>query len=417
MNLKQFLFANNSSHQILAKNTFWLGLIEVFSKLIMFFVTISIGLYLGTNGFGAYNYALSFVSLFMIFSDLGVSTVITRDIAKHKDKAADYLGNSLSLRLITSLFIIIVMSISLTLFKSYHPYSGLIVLVTIFYLCQQISGLTITVLTAFEKMEFVFISKLIYFVGILFSTIFMVKSNGGINLMIILNTGISVITIITGFYLIRQLQIPVLLCWQKNFIRQVLRESIPIFGFIACTQIYLNLDTLLIGRYFGDHSVGIYQAAYKILFAFQSVNIINSATLPRISVLIHENKHSTLAKLNRLVIILSLVVLLPLAIIISLNSRLIISLVWRSPDYLAASFILPLLIWSGIANYFRNYVTNLLIASSRQKYVFISILIGLVVNSALNLFIMPLIGYPFAATSLLISEVVILLSSIIFIRL
>ena len=383
----------------------------------MFFVTISIGLYLGTNGFGAYNYALSFVALFMIFSDLGVSTVITRDMAKHKDKAADYLGNSLSLRMITSLFIIFITLLSLFLFKSYRPYSGLIILVTIFYLCQQISGITVTVLTAFEKMEFVFISRLIYFIGILLSTIFMVKTNGGINLMIILNTGVSIITIITGLYLIRKLKIRIFLCWQKDFIRQILVESIPIFGFIACTQVYLNLDTLLIGRYFGDNSVGIYQAAYKILFAFQSVNIINSATLPRISVLIHENKHSTLAKLTQLIIVFSLAILLPLALIISLNSRLIISLVWRSPAYFAAAAILPLLIWSGIANYFRNYTTNLLIASGRQKYVFISILIGLIVNSGLNIFIMPIIGYSFAATSLLISEVVILLSSIIFIRL
>ena len=414
MNLKQFLFVNHSSHQILVKNTFWLGLIEVFSKLIMFFVTITIGRYLGIKSFGTYNYVFSFVAIIMIFSDLGVSTVITRDIARHPDQAGNYLGNALSLRLLTSLFIIILMSLSLFFFKRDSQYLFLIILATFYSLLQQFSALFVVILTAFEKMEFVFVTRIFFFVGILLSTLVVVDIHGSLSLLIVLNSVVSIISIIVTIYLIKQQQIVIVLQWQSQFILEILRQILPIFGFIACTQIYLNLDTLLIGKFFGDQTVGVYQAAYKILFAFQSINIINNAILPRISILVHQQKYATLVKLYKVVIVISLLILIPLATIISLNSRIIVTLIWPGSGYLAAATILPFMIWAGVINFFRNFATNYLLACNQQQYIFFAILIGLIVNSALNFFIMPTLGYSFAAVSLLISEVIILGVSLYF---
>lgn len=409
MNLKETLFTNYSNRQVLAKNTFWLGLIEVFSKVIMFVVTISVGRYLGLEGFGTFNFIFSYVGILMIFSDLGINTVLTREIAKHHDQAEQYLGNALGIKVATSLFIIILAFFSKANFI-------LVLLAAIFSLSQQFQGLFISVLTAHEKMEYVFASRLVYYLGILSAALLVVKFDLGISFLIAGYLLVGLISIAAAVFFVRSLPLRLNFRWEKNFWQELFIESLPLFGFIACSQIYLNLDTLLIGKFFGSRSVGLYSAAYKILFAFQSINLINGAAFPRITILIHENKLSSLNRLIRVILGGSLVVLIPLALVISLKSELIIGLIWPGANFLAAAPVLSFLIWSGVVNYFRIFTTNLLVARSQQKYVFFAILSGLLVNAALNYFAMPHLGFTFAAVSLLISETVILFVSIIPLR-
>ena len=391
-------------------------MIEVFSKLIMFVVTISVGRYLGIQGFGTYNYALSYVALFTIFSDLGVSTVLTRDIAKHKDKASQYLGNTLGLRVVTSFFILLLILISLPFLGHNQAYLFLILLVTLSSLSQQFLGLLGSVLIAFEKMEYVFISKISYFIGILISALLVVRFNSGINILVASYSTAGILSVVITMYLVNKLNVKIVFLWQKEFWQEILLESFPLFGFIAFSQVYGNLDTLLVGRYFGDQSVGLYQSAYKILYAFQSINIINAATFPRMSVLIHEKKHHTFNRLIKIVIFGSILVLFPLASIISLKSESVISIIWQGRNFLAAATMLPFMIWSGVFNYFRIFTTNILIAKGQQKYVFYSIFIGLAINAYLNFIIMPKVDFTFAAKSLLFSEIIILLATLVFLK-
>jgi O-antigen/teichoic acid export membrane protein len=402
-----------STRKTLIKNTFWLSLVELFSKVIMFVVTITIIRYLGPNIFGAYNFAFSFVALLMIVSDLGVGTIVSREVAKHKDMTENYLGNALGLRTVTSIVIMVVTLISLLFLGSNSQYWLLVIISALYNLSQQFFGMVQSILTAHERMEYLFGVKLVYYLGIMAAAFATTRFDLGVNGLVLLYLLVGLLSVGSGLLAVSRLGVKIRVIFDFTFWKELLVESLPLFGFIACSQIYGNLDTLLIGRSYGTEGVGIYQSAYKILFAFQSINVINAATFPRMAVLIHEGREQTLNRLIFIIIAMSMLGLVPLILLINWKSEVIVQLIYGK-KYLAAAPIMVNLVIVGGVNYFRIFATNLLVARGKQKSVFIAVLVGTVVNAILNYWLIPIRGFEFASISLLVSESLILIVSTMF---
>lgn len=403
------LFNNNeelSNKQLLIKNTFWLGAVEFFSKILLFFVTVGLVRYWGAQEFGAFNLSFAYIAIFMILSDFGLTTIATRDVAKHKDLSEKYLSNLIGLKLALSILITLFFVMSFLFVR--NPVSIQLLLVTlIFSLIQVFQGVFIAIFQAWEKMEMVFFNRMIYYVGMLVSALLVISFHGTAIHLVIGYTISTILSIIWGIFQINLLKIKINIAFDFGFWKELIKEALPLFGMTAATVIYANNDTLLIGRYFGNDQVGWYQTAFKILFAFQSVNVINYAIFPRITVLFHENKRETVGKLIKLVIGLSFLGLIPLALLITWQRELIMKLIY-GPSFVVAAGVMSLLIWSGVINYFRVFVGNLLVIKKKQQVVFWSVLIGTLVDLTINYFLIPKVGFVQAGWSLIISELVIL---------
>ncbi|MDP4010203.1 MAG: flippase [Candidatus Shapirobacteria bacterium] len=399
MSLSSLLFRNQSTRQTLIKNTFWLGLIEFFSKIIMFFVTILIVRSFGPNEFGKLNLAMSYAAMIMVFSDLGLNTITAREIARHKEEKDKYLSNIFTIRLLVS----VVIWLGTFLFSA----NKLVLLVVTFNLVQNFSSLLCAAFSGLEAMQYNFISRFIYYFGILASVIAVTRVQGSPEKLITFYIIASFITFILTFSMLKFKKINLKLTIDLLFWKKILKETLPLLGMTITGVIYLNIDSILIGRYFGPEQVGLYQSAYKILFAFQSINIINSSLFPRISSLIAEKKYIILNKLNFIVVAVSLFVLIPLGIFISIFASQIMKIIYGTV-YVSASPALIFLIWSGIIFYFRNFINNLLIANNKQKQVFYSILLGTTINVMFNLFITPRFNYIYASMAMVLSEIIIL---------
>lgn len=395
----------------LVRNTFWLGLVEGFSKVIMFGVTVSLVRYLGATKFGTFNLAFSYVAMFMILADFGLNTITSRDVAKHRDQTEKYLSNLLGLKLVLSLIITILITISLFIL----PTSGTktMILVVMFYNLLQNLGSAITaIFSAWERMELVFFTRIVYYLGILISALTVIYFKGSV-LDIVIAYGIAtIISVLFSVYLTKKINIKINISFDKVFWQELLIESIPMMGLAIVGTIYANNDTLLIGKFMGSEKVGFYQSAYKILFAFQSINVINNAIFPRINILLHEQNHDTLNKLIKIIVSLSILGLVPLATIITIFSHQIITIIYGATFTLAAP-IMSVLIWSGVINYFRILTSNLLFAQKKQHKILIAVTIGLIINFLINIIFIPQYGIITSAYALLISEITILFATII----
>ena len=403
------LFNNNeelSNRQLLIKNTFWLGAVEFFSKILLFFVTVGLVRYWGAQEFGAFNLSFAYIAIFMILSDFGLTTITTREVAKHKDLTEKYLSNLMGLKIALSVLIGILFVFSFLFVK--NPVSMQLLLVTlIFSLIQIFQGVFISIFQAWEKMEMVFLNRMVYYIGMLVSALLIISFHGTAVHLVLGYMVATMFSIILGVWQINSLKIKIKIAFDFDFWKELIMEALPLFGMTAAMVIYANNDTLLIGRYFGNDQVGWYQTAFKILFAFQSVNVINYAIFPRITVLIHENKKETVKKLIKLVVGLSLLGLIPLAMLITWQRELIMKLIY-GPTFVVSAGVMSLLVWSGVINYFRVFVGNLLVIKKKQKIVFWSVLIGTLVDLTINYFLIPKFGFVQAGWSLIISELVIL---------
>ena len=395
-----------SNKQILIKNTFWLSAIEFLSKILLFVVIVGLVRYWGASEFGAFNLAFAYVAIFMILADFGLSTITTREVAKHRDLSEKYLSNLIGLKLFLSLVIGVLFAVSFLFFNK--PVSiQLLVAVLVYSLIQSFQTLFISIFQAWEKMEMVFINRMLYYVGVLITALLVIKNNGSA-IDLVFGYGLSTImVIILGVWQLHLLKIKIKVAFDFEFWKEIIKESLPLLGMTAAMVVYANNDTLLIGRYLGNNEVGWYQTAFKILFAFQSINVINYVVFPRLTVLFHIDKGDTAKKLIKMVLALSLLGLLPLAMVITWQKELIMKLIYGEAFVVSAG-VMSLLVWSGVINYFRVFVGNLLVIKKKQNMVFWSVLVGTLINLAINYFLIPKNGFIQGGWSLIISELVIL---------
>lgn len=400
-----------SNKHILIKNTFWLGALEFFSKILMFVVIVGLVRFWGPEEFGAYNLAFAYVSLFVVFADFGLSTIALREIAKHRDLSEKYLANLIGLKLFLSVIVILLFAASF-LFVHKPVSIELLVLTLVFCLSQSFFGLFGSIFRAWEKMEMVFVNQMVFYIGFLATALLIVNFNGRAIHLALGYTIATLIAMLLGIWQTSLLKIKIKIAFEFDFWKELIVESLPLLGITVASVIYCNNDTLLIGRYFGNNEVGWYQTAYKILFAFQSINVINNALFPRLTILFHENKTETIKKLMEIVLSLSLIGLIPLALLITWQRELIMRLIYGQ-SFVVSAGVMSLLIWSGVINYFRVFVGNLLLIKHKQKMIFWAILVGTIVNLTTNYLLVPKLGFVQGGISLVISEVVVLVVMVI----
>ena len=97
------------------KNISWL----FFDKIIRIFGGLVVGIwvarYLGPNDFGVLNYALAYITFFMLFVKLGLDQIVIREIVKRPKLTNYLLGTAFGLKLIGSIVAILSVYLSLLL--------------------------------------------------------------------------------------------------------------------------------------------------------------------------------------------------------------------------------------------------------------------------------------------------------------
>ena len=394
-----------SNKEVLMVNTFWLSAIELFSKILLFIITLSLVRYWGASEFGAFNLAFAYVAIFAVLGDFGLATITVRDVAKDKSLSEKYFSNLMGLKLVLSVLVIILFLLSLI----FNRNVSVVLLTTTlsYYLSQVFNGVFLAIFQAWERMDLLFWNKLLYYLGMLISAFLVIFLKKNAVFLVLGYTLITILVTLVGVWQLKVLKIKFKVAFNYEFWMELIIEALPLFGMTLATVIYLNNDTLLIGRILGTDQVGWYQSAYKILFAFQSINVVNYAVFPRLSVLFNEKKKDVFNKIIKIIILLSLITLVPLAGIISWQKELIMKLIYGQ-SFVVASKVMSLLVWAGVINYFRVFVSNLLIIKNRQNMVFGAVLIGALFNFIINYSLIPKFGFIQGGWSLILSELVIL---------
>ena len=90
--------------QRIGKNISVLFLAQVISYILAFFYTIYAARYLGVSGFGILSFALAFTMIFAVMADLGLSTLLVRDVSRDVMILKKYLGNMALMKGIIGLY-------------------------------------------------------------------------------------------------------------------------------------------------------------------------------------------------------------------------------------------------------------------------------------------------------------------------
>ena len=98
--IKSYLLNNTSTKQTIIKNTFRLLIAEWVSKGSLFLISILIARQLWPEEFGVMSFVMSFVSMFIILTDFGLTTLMVREVSRDQSKLWEYFVNGNFLKVI-----------------------------------------------------------------------------------------------------------------------------------------------------------------------------------------------------------------------------------------------------------------------------------------------------------------------------
>jgi len=254
-----------------AKNTLSLASAEVITKLLAFVLIIFIARHLQDVGFGKYSFALAFASFFAIVSDLGLSTLTIREVARDKSLAGKYLGNIVLVKFVLSFVSLLLVVVAINLMH-YPPDTTLAVYIAgAAVVVTSFNQFFRSIFRAFEKMEYEAVVRVIEKV-VVFSLV-MCLIYFGYGLIEILSA-----FLISSFFSLIFSGLIVLKKFAKpkfevdfSFLRNAIKEALP-FGLTAVfVTIYFQIDTVMLSIMQGDAVVGWYNAAYHIIFGLMFI--------------------------------------------------------------------------------------------------------------------------------------------------
>ena len=350
---------------------------------------------LGAEGIGKVNYASSIISYFSLVAALGISTYAVREgarIRNNRQKFNQFAKEMLRINVLTTLI----------------TYIGFCI-----FLCLPILRVYKTLLVVF--------SLGIWFTTIGMEWLFIIQEEYEyITKRAVLFQFISLILLFAALTVISSGGSAILNLWHSRKLvdwrqkcqysyRRHVKPILLIFGTSVASNIYMTMDTTMIGALQGDAATGIYTAASKINLVISTlIGTISSTILPRVSYYIGNDLHDKYKELMKTSANILFLIAMPAVVGMICTSDLLI-LLFSGKEFISGSFaakILSVRVLVGAINRILAY--QICIPYKKEKDVLVSTIAGAVFNLIANAMLIPVWGTTGASIATLCSEIVVL---------
>jgi O-antigen/teichoic acid export membrane protein len=395
----------HDGHKRYFANMSWMFGGQMFSLLVSFFIGAWVARYLGPENYGILSYSIAFVGIFGFIASLGVDGILNRELIKTPEKRDELMGTTFRLKLLGGAIAFCLAVGSVLIFQT-DPLIKILVTLFAFSFISQSIGVISTYFNAEVKSKNNVKAQLF---AMLVSSILKVA-------VILLGKGVIWLVIVfvldsvwQGIGLLRSYKYFGLKIsnWKfdKILAKNLLANSWPLMLASAAGFITLKVDQVIIGSMLGNHEVGIYAAAVKLVEVWYFIpGIISTALLPAI---VNAKKTGEELYKKRLQNFYILMVIIPIvmALPITLFAKPIIHILFGS-GYLESIPILRIYIWSSIGLFLGWSMNQYLMTENFVKTIFLLNLCAMIVNIILNLIFIPIYGIIGSAWATLISYMV-----------
>lgn len=386
----------------LAQNTVYLTMASIFQKVVAFVYFGAIAKYFGTELTGHYFTALAVITVVMVFNDVGITSVIIREVAKKTSDAVSWVRTMMGVKIVT-VSITIGIAFIVPQLLGYGPeISQLIYIAVLVMIADTFSLSFYGILRGLQELKYESVG---IFAGQIISAsigLFLIFTDQAtLPLMVFALVAGSMWNMLFSAHFIR-----VKLGW-KAFMPtwemglKPLQIAFAFFLAAVFVKVYSYVDTFILSKTVGSDAVGLYSVAYKLTYAFQFLPLaFVGALYPTMSAQAHEPE-----KLKKTLLssfwYLSLLAAPIVFGIWSIAPELV--QLYTSSEFARSADILMILIFVLIPIFLDFPLGALLNATDRQV---IKTAIGgvtMIINVVGNLILIPRIGISGAAVTALIS--------------
>ena len=133
------------------KNTIYLGTAEVISKILQFIVLLYAARLLSQEHFGKFSFAISLSLIAIVLADLGINTLLVREISRNRKLASKYFANAIITKIVLSLVTFFCIIIILNLLSYPQDTRNIVYIIWTFTILSTFTELFYYIFRAFEK--------------------------------------------------------------------------------------------------------------------------------------------------------------------------------------------------------------------------------------------------------------------------
>jgi PST family polysaccharide transporter len=346
--------------------------------------------YLGPTRFGQYSYVVAFVALFSPLAELGLSTIVVRNLVNDPSHKERLLGTAFSLQLIGGAVTFILMTgLALTLYSVSDPTFWMIVAVGIqivFTPCDVVGYW-------FESQvqsKYVVWTNNIVLLAMAVIRIALILLQAPLIAFAFVLTFQALFTAV-GFLVFYRVSGQAVRAWRISWeqAKRLLADSWPLIVSALAVVVYVKIDKIMLARMVDDKAVGIYSAAVYITEIWYFVpTVIASSVFP--AIVLSRKVQSEQVYLKRVQLFYDIMTCISYAItipLVFLASPLIVTVF--GTDYAASGPILAVHILSLVFTFMGVARGKWLIAENLGGLYMLTTISGAVVNVILNLWLIP----------------------------
>lgn len=399
LRIKNLIFENITVRQSVAKNAFWLTAGRFGSQFIKMALTIYAARILGASEYGIFSYILGFVGFFTIFADVGVSSILTREISQKPKEEDRYFSTLFRIKIGFLLFTIFLIIFFAPYFVKIENAVLLIPLIALTVFFDGLKDFIAAYFKAKEKMELeaiVMIGTSVAVVAFGFTVLYFSPTYQALIIAYVLS---SMCGFLISAFLFRKNLRKIFHSFSRDILPAVAKSAWPIAigGFVG--SFMFNVDVVMLGWMRTSFDVGLYSIAQKIVgLIYITPGLIAGAVFPLYSRLVYENEIEKLKLLTSKVVAILFLITVPIVVGSVLLSKEIISFVFGD-EYVLANVAFAILMSSILAVYPFTVLNVFIFAHDKHKKLFGYTIFASLSNIALNALLIPRYGIIGAAAA------------------
>lgn len=391
----------------LARNASWQISDKLLRAVLGLFVGVWTARYLGPEDFGLFSFAIAFVALFTFVADLGLQSIVVRELVRREIARSRILASALVLRLVGAVITIILCVVFIGLLRPNDQLSGEMIFIVGLALVPQ----------AFDVIDFDYQARmhsgpivLIRCTSLMvFSAVKVILILGGAQLIAFawaVAAEASLSAILMWFLITKQFQSFTLFAVSFSEMKRLIAHSWPLAIAGLSSILYMRIDQVMLGKMLGNDASGIFAAAVRISESWYFIPVaVLTAVAPALTAAHAESQQHYRNKLmlfTRVMFRLSVAA----AVLLTIGSDWIIAVLY-GVDYEQAAPVLALHAWAGVFVALGLATAPWFVNSEMLRIRMIQTVIGALFNIGLNLCLIPRYGAAGAAFSTLLSQSVV----------
>jgi O-antigen/teichoic acid export membrane protein len=401
---KRLFLENRNTRQTVFKNMFWLSFGQIAGRLIRAAVIIYAARVLGAADYGVFSYALGLAAFFTIFADVGINSILTREVSQRPTERSQYFATALWIKFGLLLFTTVLVVFVAPLFSKIEAARTLIPFVALLTIFDGVREFANSFLRALERMELEALVNTVTNIAI---------TTAGFIILSFSPTAYS-LTMVYALAGSIGAFLAVLLLWKefrdsisnvrRSLLRPLVTAALPIAVLGLLGAFMLNTDMIMLGWWRTPEELGFYSSAQKIVQVLYTLpGILAAALFPVFSRLVGQARHDTVRTLIERALTATFLVALPLTVGGIVLATPIMALLYGA-EYVPGATAFQFLIATTLLVFPGALIGNLVIAYNKQKSIVWGVALGSTSNIAFNALLIPPLGIMGAAIATVIAQ-------------